>query len=161
MDSPHTLAERRRSIGLLVWTSNRSGPDRVGWFQSNPYGWARSSSVKKKKKKSGPGLGLKPSQLKLCLLRLCLTKHTLCLCHAFLSPFILIFSQTNEPFFYIRKFLKYLGIFVDLFGGPRVFFFFYVLFFSSICSICGLLLLNGNLLCNVFFFFLFLSKKSK
>ena len=154
MDSPHTLAERRRSIGLLVWTSNRSGPDRVGWFQSNPYGWARSSSVKKKKKKSGPGLGLKPSQLKLCLLRLCLTKHTLCLCHAFLSPFILIFSQTNEPFFLYQKILEIFGNLRWFIWGPLALFFFFYMLNLWIITIKW----KSIVQC---FFFLFLSKKSK
>jgi len=32
---------------------------------------------KKKRKESGPDLGFRPSQLKLCLLRVCLAKHTL------------------------------------------------------------------------------------
>jgi hypothetical protein len=60
----------------------------------------------------------------------------------------------NEPRFDIRKFQKYLGIFIVLFVGPSHFeFFFRFVFFLSMCLICGLLLLNATMLCNAFFYF--------
>jgi hypothetical protein len=59
-----------------------------------------------------------------------------------------------SPFFYIRKFLKYLGIFVDLFGGPSRFFFFFYMLNLWIITIKW----KSIVQC---FFFLFLSKKSK
>jgi hypothetical protein len=40
---------------------------------------ARLDPVQKEKKKSGPGLGFRPNRPKLCLLRVCLAKHTLML----------------------------------------------------------------------------------
>jgi hypothetical protein len=76
-----------------------------------------------------------------------------------LCPYILFLFHfniwLNKPHFNIRKFLKYLGIFMDLFMGSLRFilFFFFcdLFFFSAIWSIRGPLLLNANLLCNVFF----------
>jgi len=56
------------------------------------HGWVRSSL---KRKKSGPGLGFKPSQPKLCLLRCAWQNTPLCLGHNFYAHSNLIFDQTN------------------------------------------------------------------
>ena len=133
---------------LLVQTSNRAGwlgvaqPIRLGQTQPN---------VKRKKKKEWvrPGPEAQP---RLCLLRVCLEKHTLVPFPCILFSFC-VDIWPNEPLFYIRKFQKYLGIFIDLFMVPSrvVFFFLCILFFYVTCSIYRLLLLNVNLLCNAFF----------
>ena len=62
----------------------------------------------------------------------------------------------NKPLFVIKKFWKYLGIFVDLFVGPSrfvLFFFFAFCIFSAMCPICGPLLLNAKFVVQHFFYF--------
>jgi hypothetical protein len=110
---------------LLAWGH---WPGWAGWVQPSPC-WLGSTQPPKKKKKKEKRVGriwaLGPT---LCLLRVCLAKHTsLCLGHNFYAHFSLIFGQTS-PFFDIRKFEKYLGIFVDLFVGPSHFDFFFFAF---------------------------------
>jgi hypothetical protein len=83
----------------------------------------------------------------------CLAKHTVILFTNILFSFYFeIWS--NKPFFNIKKFPKYMGIFVDLFVAPHALFycFLFCVFFSAICLICGPLLLNANMLCNAFLF---------
>jgi len=75
-----------------------------------------------KEKKSGSGLGLRPSRPKLCLLRVCLAKHPLCLDHNFYAHSNLIFDQIN-PLFYNKKFQKYLGPSLIYLWPPHTFFF--------------------------------------
>jgi hypothetical protein len=60
-------------------TSLGQWPGWAGLVESNPAhaGWAGLSPQKKEEKRSRPGLGFRPSRPKVCLLRVCLAKHTL------------------------------------------------------------------------------------
>jgi hypothetical protein len=123
------------------WAEPVTGPGWAGWIQPSPYGWSRSSPVLKRK--SGPDLGLRPFYL-----------FSLYLVHVFYPPSILISGQTSL----FLKSENSLNIWQSsriYLWVLRVFFIFFLcvlFFFSDICSICGPLLLNTNLLCNIFFY---------
>ena len=109
----HTCRKKKRE-STSYWCKPVTGPGRAGWIQPSLYGWAQSSPVKKR---VGQVWASGPSYF---WLRLCSAKHTLMPFPCILFPFCFDIS------FYIRKFQKNLGIFVDLFMSSSYF----VLFFS-------------------------------
>jgi hypothetical protein len=105
------------------WSEPVTGP---GWLDP-------AQPVPPPKKESGPG----PADQIICF-----AKHTLMLCPYILFPFQYqkipkIFGQLS---WFICEPLKFHFIFFP-----------FVSFFYAICSICRPLLLNVNMLCNVFF----------
>jgi hypothetical protein len=122
----HAATINSAQVSLLSPASFCISSSRVTGLDQWP-SWPVGSSLVKK---SGSGLGLKPSQPKLCLAKGVFGKtHPYAIVLIIYSHSILISIQTSF-FFYIRKFQKYLGIFVDLFVAPGAFFFFFALFFS-------------------------------
>ena len=143
--------------GSLAWAS-----DRDGLAESNPAhaGWAGLNPPPKKNKKKGVGRvwALSPAGPQVCLLRVCLAKHTLCLSHNFYAHSSLTLAKW--ALFNIRKFQKYLGVFIDLFVGPShfIWFFFFVLvFFVNVLNL-WIITVKYKYVCN---FFLLPSKKGK
>lgn len=110
------------------------------WVLPSLLGRARSSLVKKR---VGQVLALGPSSPSYFGLRVWLTKYTLVSFPCILFIF-LFWYPVKRDLFYSRKFHKKLGIFVDLFMGPRILFYFCslrILFFIA-CSIYRPLLLG-------------------
>jgi hypothetical protein len=108
-------------------------------------------------KKSGPGLGFRPSPIVFSKGVFGKT-HPYAFGHNFYAHSSLIFGQTSP--FLISENSKniWVSLLIYLWAMHFDFFFLslcFVFFFFAMCLIGGLVLLNVNMSCNVFFFLIF------